>query len=132
MEELAESATKGPIAASAGPPLKSIAPLSRALGNSPNALFAMALLMTPMGVARADSSSEMSPDPRDIVGSLSCSSVACHGAAERRTSANGNSQGQEALHWLYDPHSAAGRRLFEPAFQEVIQRASQRRGGNVD
>ena len=69
--------------------------------------------------------------PHDIVGSLSCSSASCHGAVEPRRGAE-KSQGQEYLHWLNDPHAAAGRRLLEPRFQEVLQRASRMPDGAAD
>jgi hypothetical protein len=84
-------------------------------------------------VASAADWADLRQHPHDIVGTLSCSSVACHGNIELRRGLR-SSTGQEYLHWLEgsDPHALASRRLVEPRFQEVLKKASHRADGAAD
>jgi len=69
--------------------------------------------------------------PHDMLGTLSCSSVSCHGQPEPQVSSA--SYGQAYHQWLSgDPHGQAGLRTLQPGFQEMLKRASQRPDGGVD
>lgn len=96
------------------------------------AAFAICVLRV-SSVASAADWADLRQHPPDIIGTLSCSAVACHGSFEPRRGQQ-NSAGQEYLHWLEgpDPHALAGRRLDEPRFQEVLKKASHRADGAVD
>lgn len=70
--------------------------------------------------------------PHNLVGTLSCSSISCHGQLEPPAS-SASSHGQAYHLWLAgDPHARAGQRILEPRFQEVLKRASNRSDGAAD
>jgi hypothetical protein len=92
--------------------------------------------------------------PQDMVGTLSCSAVSCHGGGGPRYW-SGAAAGGEYVQWLGhsgtysegrrhydprarlersngDPHALAGQQISSVRFQEVLRRASQRAGSSVD
>lgn len=92
--------------------------------------------------------------PSDIVGTLSCTAVSCHGGGGPRYW-TGSTKGAEYVHWLGgggtysdgrraydprakliktdgDPHALAAQRIHEPRFQEVLRRASGRTDRSID
>src|SRR5262245_53036366 len=92
--------------------------------------------------------------PQDMVGTLSCSAVSCHGGGGPRYW-SGAAAGGEYVYWLGhsgtysdgrrpydprarlessngDPHALAGQRISSPRFQDVLRRASHRADGSVD
>src|SRR5947199_4619796 len=91
---------------------------------------------------------EVHVQPQDMVGTLSCSAVSCHGGGGPRYW-SGAAAGGEYVHWLgragtytegrrhYDPRARlessngdplalAGQRISSNRFQKVLMRASQR------
>lgn len=97
---------------------------------------------------------DLHPRPRDVLGTLSCTSATCHGRTEPRHALAGLSR-QEYQHWLggdvsyaegrrhydprarlvknhADPHALAGSRIQEPRFQEVLRRLSNLPDGRAD
>jgi hypothetical protein len=92
--------------------------------------------------------------PHEMVGTLSCSAVSCHGGGGPRYWSGGIA-GAEYVHWLGhagtfsegrkhydprarletndgDPHALAGQRISSSRFQEVLKRASLQADGSVD
>ncbi len=92
--------------------------------------------------------------PHEMVGTLSCSAVSCHGGGGTRYWSGGIA-GAEFVHWMGragtfsegrrhydprarletsdgDPHALAGQRIASARFQEVLKRASQRADGSFD
>jgi hypothetical protein len=123
----------------------------RALGN----LFALCglTLIAARGVG-AEPTLPLRPPPPDMVGTLSCASVSCHGGGGPRYR-SGSATGAEYVHWLGnggsygegrraydpravlvktdgDPHAFAAQRMHEPRFREVLRRASGRADGTID
>src|SRR5439155_14812434 len=102
----------------------------------------------------ADPWAEVRLQPQDMVGTLSCSAVSCHGGGGPRYW-SGPAAGAEYVHWLGragsysegrrhydprarlensdgDPHALAGQRISSTRFQEVLRRASERADGSID
>lgn len=102
----------------------------------------------------ADPWADVHVQPQDMVGTLSCSAVSCHGGGGPRYW-SGAAAGGEYLYWLGhsgtysdvrrhydprarlessngDPHALAGQRISSARFQDVLRRASQRADGSVD
>src|SRR5437773_8363886 len=118
------------------------------------ATVAAAILLVASNSAATEPWAEIRVQPRDMVGTLSCSAVSCHGGGGPRYW-SGAMAGAEYFHWLGhagtyrdarrhydpraqlessdgDPHALAGQRISSPRFQEVLRRASQRADGSVD
>jgi hypothetical protein len=116
-------------------------------------IFSAVSLLTSTGSSE-DFWADLNPDPRDFLGTLSCTSATCHGRTEPRNARAGLSR-QEYQHWLggdvsyldgrrhydprarlaktiADPHALAGQRIHEPRFQEVLRRASNLPDGQAD
>src|SRR5262245_19605723 len=124
------------------------------------AIFAKAIAMAVVtfyvvAAARAaDLWADVHVRPQDMVGTLSCSAVSCHGGGGPRY-LSGAAAGGEYVNWLGhsgtysdgrrhydprarlesstgDPHALAGQRISSTRFQDVLRRASQRVDGSVD
>lgn len=79
----------------------------------------------------SDSWDDIWAHPHEQVGHLNCTSATCHGRTSPRF-ASADPTGQEYWHWFNDPHAAAGRRMSEPRFQEVLRKASNLPEGKTD
>src|SRR3954469_25411584 len=120
--------------------------------SSASAAAAAAILLASSISTAADPWAEIRVQPHDIVGTLSCSAVSCHGGGGPRYWA-GAMAGAESVHWLgnartyrearrhyapraplessaANPHALAGQRIASARFQEVRSRASQRSDGS--
>jgi Cytochrome c554 and c-prime len=108
-------------------------PLLAAMPRIAAACLAAAVGLSEIAAVRAaDPRLDNSHRPSDLVGSLSCSSVSCHGQLEPPAVAE-NAFGQAYHLWLRgDPHARAGLRLLEPRFLEVLRRASHHSDGTTD
>lgn len=118
---------------------------------SPNLLIASWFFLACSVTTATEPLSPLSPD---VVGTMSCTSVACHGGGGPGYW-SGSAKGAEYVHWLGtnptyghgrrdydprarlvktdgDPHALAGQRMREPRFQDVLRRASGRADGSVD
>src|SRR5262245_36411205 len=124
------------------------------------AIFAKAIAMAVVtfyvvAAARAaDLWADVHVRPQDMVGTLSCSAVSCHGGGGPRY-LSGAAAGGEYVQWLGhsgtysdgrrhydprarlessngDPHALTGQRISSARFQEVLRRASQQADGSVD
>ncbi len=114
-------------------------------------LLASALALATAVVAGAE---PLQPVPHDMVGTMNCTAVSCHGGGGPRYW-SGSPKGSEYVHWLGttatysdgrkpydprarliktdgDPHALAAQRMQEPRFQEVLRRASGRADGSVN
>ena len=72
---------------------------------------------------------DTSPDVSPYVGTLSCSSVSCHGRTEARRGA-GSAARNEFVTWShFDPHARAAATIASPAFHEILERLGAVRDG---
>src|SRR5437762_13174168 len=122
--------------------------------NQSGSTFAAAILLATSIATAAEPWAEIRVQPHDILGTLSCSAVSCHGGGGPRYW-SGAAAGAEYVHWLGragsysegrrhydpravlessdgDPHALSGRRISSARFQEVLRRASQQANGSMD
>src|SRR5437762_1719192 len=124
------------------------------LGSARAAAAAVAMILAASVSLASDPWAEVRVRPQDMVGTLSCSAVSCHGGGGPRY-LSGAAAGAEYVHWLGragtysegrrhydprarlettdgDPHALAAQRISEPRFQEVLRRASVKADGSID